>query len=121
VESIQITFGKDKTAIIKGFAIVFMILLHVFGGAGWYEDDIPMNHNEGLIRFMHSFQICVGIFVFMIGYGYAFAKQKDWRYGLKHVKSLLTSYWSVLFLFALPAGYSTLGGGQNFVVEHVWN
>ena len=66
MESIKITFGKDKTAIIKGFAIVFMILLHVFGGAGWYEDDIPMNHSDGLIRFMHSFQICVGIFVFMI-------------------------------------------------------
>lgn len=58
MESIKITFGKDKTAIIKGFAIVFMILLHVFGGAGWYEDDIPMNHSDGLIRFMHSFQIC---------------------------------------------------------------
>lgn len=117
MESIQITFGKDKTAIIKGFAIVFMILLHVFGGSGWYEGDIPMNHNEGLIRFMHSFQICVGIFVFMIGYGYAFAKQKDWWYSLKHVKSLLTSYWAVLFLFALPAGYMSVGGGRNLLLN----
>ena len=30
MESIQITFGKDKTAIIKGFAIVFMILICVY-------------------------------------------------------------------------------------------
>ena len=63
MDYINISFGKDKTAIIKGFAVVFMIFLHVFGGEGWYENDIPMNHNEGLIRFMHSFQICVGIFV----------------------------------------------------------
>lgn len=112
MEGIQITFGKDKTAIIKGFAIVFMILLHVFGGAGWYENDIPMNHHEGLIRFMHSFQICVGIFAFMMGYGYAFSKTKDWKYSVKHIKSLLTSYWTVLFLFSLPAAYHAIGGGK---------
>ncbi len=29
----NIRFGKDTTLIIKGFAIVFMIVLHVFGGA----------------------------------------------------------------------------------------
>lgn len=28
----NIRFGKDTTLIIKGFAIVFMIVLHVFGG-----------------------------------------------------------------------------------------
>ena len=114
MESIQITFGKDKTAIIKGFAIVFMILLHVFGGAGWYEGDIPMNHNDGLIRFMHSFQICVGIFVFMIGYGYAFSKKKDFSYSVKHVKQLLTAFWTILFIFAVPASLETakLGGAR---------
>lgn len=117
MESIQITFGKDKTAIIKGFSIVFMILLHVFGGAGWYEDDIPMNHNDELRRFMHSFQICVGIFVFMIGYGYAFSKNKDFVYSAKHVKQLLTVFWAILFVFAVPASINTLcnseiGGGR---------
>lgn len=120
MESIQITFGKDKTAIIKGFAIIFMILLHVFCGAGWYEDDIPMNHNEELIRFMHSFQICVGIFVFMVGYGYAFSKNKDFAYSAKHVKQLLTVFWAILFVFAVPASINTLcnseiGGGQIII------
>ena len=108
MERIQITFGKDKTAIIKGVAIIFMILLHVFGGSGWYENDIPMNHNKGLIRFMHSFQICVGIFVFMIGYGYAFSKKKDFAYSAKHVKQLLTVFWTILFIFAVPASLETL-------------
>lgn len=120
METIQITFGKDKTAIIKGFAIIFMILLHVFGGAGWYDDDIPMNHNEGLIKFMHSFQICVGIFVFMIGYGYAFAKKKDFRYSFIHIKKLLSTYWVILFCLALPAGWrllcnSEIGGGKELI------
>ena len=89
-----------------------MILLHVFGGAGWYEGDIPMNHNEELIRFMHSFQICVGIFVFMVGYGYAFSMKKDISYSAKHVKQLLTVFWSILFLFAVPASLETLNFGK---------
>lgn len=124
MESIQITFGKDKTAIIKGVAIIFMILLHVFGGAGWYEDDIPMNHNVGLIRFMHSFQICVGIFVFMIGYGYAFSKKKDFAYSAKHVKQLLSVFWTVLFLFAVPASleplYSSEMGGARLLFMNMF-
>lgn len=95
-----------------------MILLHVFGGTGWFENDIPMNHNEGLIRFMHSFQICVGIFAFMMGYGYAFSKTKDWKYSIKHIKSLLTSYWVVLFLFALPAAYHA-GGGKLLLLNSI--
>ncbi len=113
METIQITFGKDKTAIIKGIAIVFMILLHVFGGAGWYENDLPMNHNEGLIRFMGSFQICVGIFVFMICYGYAFSKDKNWKYSFRHIKQLLIAFWTVLFLLALPAGYNSIRGAKS--------
>lgn len=114
---VQITFGKDKTLIIKGIAIVFMILLHVFGGAGWYENDLPMNHNEGLIRFMRSLQICVGIFVFMIGYGYAFSKDKDWKYSFRHIKQLLIAFWAVLFLFALPAGYNSIVGGKELILN----
>lgn len=117
MNSVQITFDKSKTAIIKGVAIVFMILLHVFGGAGWYENDLPMNHNEGLILFMGSFQICVGIFVFMIGYGYAFSKDKDWKYSFRHIKQLLISFWTVLFLFALPAGYNSIGGGKALILN----
>lgn len=124
MENIQITFGKDKTAIIKGFAIVFMILLHVFGGAGWYEDDIPMNHNKELIRFMHSFQICVGIFVFMIGYGYAFCKNKDFHYSAKHVKRLLTVFWTILFIFSVPTSISTLYnaevGGMRMILLNMF-
>lgn len=107
---INITFDKSKTAVIKGFAIVFMIILHVFGGSGWYDLDLTMNHNEALIRFMGTFKICVGIFVFMVGYGYAFSKDKDLKYSVHHVKKLLTTFWVILFCFAFPAGYSSVGG-----------
>jgi len=111
----QITFSRDKTAIIKGFAVVFMIVHHVFGGSGWYDTnyDLPMNHNEALMNFMPTFKICVGIFVFMVGYGYAFSKTKDFAYSVRHVKQLLSCFWLVLFVFAFPAAYNSIGGGMN--------
>lgn len=83
MERITLSFGKDKTAIIKGIAIVFMIMLHC--GVG----DV--------------FKLCVGIFTFLVGYGYAFAREKDWRYSLKHIRKLLVPFWVVLFVFTFPA------------------
>ena len=113
----NITFDKSKTSIIKGFAIVFMIILHVFGGSGWYDVDLPMNHNEALINFMGTFKICVGMFVFMVGYGYAFSQDKDLKYSVHHVKKLLTCFWVILFCFAFPAGYKSIGGGNELITN----
>lgn len=106
----QITFDKNMTAIIKGVAIIFMIMLHVFGGEGWYESQyvIPLNNNFSLLRFMGALQICVGIYVFMVGFGYAHSKYKNFNYSLTHIRKLLGVYWPVLFIFALPAGLSSL-------------
>ncbi|WP_455585726.1 acyltransferase family protein [Bacteroides sp.] len=117
MEKIQITFGKDKTAVIKGVAIIFMIILHVLGGCDWYEPcyDVPINHDETFIHLMHSFQICVGIFVFMIGYGYAFSKQKDFAYSVKHIKQLLLVFWTIVLLFALPFGHQSVKGAEHFI------
>jgi UDP-N-acetylmuramyl pentapeptide phosphotransferase/UDP-N-acetylglucosamine-1-phosphate transferase len=113
MESLKIKFDKDKTSIIKGVGILFMIFLHVFGGSGWYDNryDIPLNRNELLIHFMGSLQICVGIFVFMIGYGYSFAKSKDWKYSIKHIKRLLVVYWCILFCLALPVCIDRISWG----------
>jgi len=113
----NIVFDKNKTAIIKGFAIVFMIILHVFGGSGWYDVDIPMNQNSALLDFMGTFKICVGMFVFMVGYGYAFSKDKDFKYSFHHIKKLLTCFWVILFCFVVPGGggYKAISSGQEFV------
>ena len=83
--TITLSFGKDKTAIIKGIAIIFMIMLHC-----------------GVADVL---KLCVGIFTFMVGYGYAFAKKKDWRYSLQHIKKLLIPFWTTLFVFTFPVMY----------------
>lgn len=103
----------------KGVAIIFMIFLHVFGGPNWYESsyNIPLNSNTALLKFMGSLQICVGIYAFMIGFGYAFSKTKDLKYSLLHVKKLLTVFWAILLLLIIPAGYSSIHSAENFIYE----
>ena len=101
MNTFSLSFGKDKTAIIKGIAILFMIVLH-HGGQAWFDVKLPAFRDVATISYLSVFKICVGIFTFMVGYGYSFAKSKDWRYSLQHIKKLLIPFWSILFIFTLP-------------------
>lgn len=92
-----VTFGKDKTLIIKGIAIIFMMLLHCYGNEA-YDVELDFSHAP-LARIHGVFKICVGIFTFMVGYGYAFSKNKDLKYSLQHIKKLLIPFWTILFGF----------------------
>lgn len=78
----QIDFGPDKSQILRGLAIIFMITLH--------NDTLP------------EFKICVPIFTFLVGYGYAFAKEKNLRHGLKRSWHLLSHFWLILLGLFLP-------------------
>ena len=104
----NITFDKSKTAIIKGFAIVFMIIHHL----GWTSGCMGITLSETVNRILGTFKLCVPIFVFMIGYGYSFSKEKDFAYSFRHIKKLLLPYWTILFLFALPACIQSIGGAK---------
>lgn len=77
-----IDFGPDKSQILRGLAIIFMITLH--------NDTLP------------EFKICVPIFTFLVGYGYAFAKEKNLRHGLKRSWHLLSHFWLILLGLFLP-------------------
>lgn len=78
----NIAFGPDKSQILRGLAIIFMIALH--------------NNTTGL------FKICVPIFTFLVGYGYAFAKEKDLLHGLKRIWHLLSHFWLILLGIFFP-------------------
>lgn len=80
--SSTIDFGPDKSQILRGLAIIFMITLH--------NDTLP------------EFKICVPIFTFLVGYGYAFAKEKNLRHGLKRSWHLLSHFWLILLGLFLP-------------------
>ena len=101
-----VRFDKEITKIIKGFAIIFMLILHCYGRIN-YDTELSYQYYP-LNGFHGSFKICVGIFNFLVGYGYAFSKTKDWRYSVQHIKKLLIPYWTILFVFSVPVCISTI-------------
>lgn len=111
MNTVALAFGKDKTAIIKGIAILFMMILHCGGSGATYDVPIRTMDSYPILGFIHpSFKLCVGIFTFMVGYGYAFAKVKDWRYSLKHIWSLLKVFWLILIVITIPSILLVFGG-----------
>lgn len=79
----KIQFGPDKSQILRGLAIIFMIILH---------NNCPIP----------GFKICVPIFTFLVGYGYAFASRKNIRHGMKRIWHLLSHFWLILLGIFLP-------------------
>ena len=103
MNTIQLAFGKDKTSIIKGIAILMMIVLHCCCGPSWYDRTIPMLQNQRFVDFInHSLKICVSIYAFLVGFGYSYSKKRDFRYSIKHIGRLLLPYWIILFGLSLP-------------------
>ncbi len=99
---LPITFDKDKTLIVKGVAILFMMILHCLANSEWYDVRFAMFDTPDFERIFSTFKICVGMFTFMVGYGYAFSKSKNLQYSWNHTIKLLTPFWVVLFVFTIP-------------------
>lgn len=100
----NLQFTRDYTQIIEGIAILLMIILHVGGSGATYDVPIRTMADYPVLGFLHpSFKLCVGIFTFMIVYGYAFAKVKVWHYSLKHIWALLKAFWLILLVITVPS------------------
>ena len=97
-----VRFDRNMSSIVKGFAILFMIKLHSYG-QGLYE--VPLNYDHAFWFAHDGFNICVGIFAFMVGFGYAFSKTKDLKYAWQHIKKLYIPYITIFLLFILPTCY----------------
>ena len=95
-----VRFDKEITNIVKGCALILMMLLHCYAESNY---EVAVDFRDFIFRgFNDSFKICVWMFAFMVGYGYAFSKTKDLKYSLQHIKRLIIPYWTILFVFALP-------------------
>lgn len=92
--------SKDKTLIIKGFAILFMIAHHCLIKE-FYISVPEFLYNPIAIRLQIGSKMCVGLFTFFVGYGCFYAKSIDLLYISRHVWRLLKPYWSILFLTLL--------------------
>lgn len=97
-----VRFDRDMTSIVKGFAILFMLMLHCYDD---YKYEVPLNYDHAFMFAHDGFHICVGIYAFLIGFGYAFSKTKDLRYGWQHIKKLMIPYLTIFVLLMLPVYY----------------
>ena len=78
---ISVNFDSDKSKIVRAFAIIFMIILH---------NDM-----------LSEFKICVPMYSFLVGYGYAFS-DKTFAHTLKRIWNLLSHFWLILLGVFLP-------------------
>ena len=123
-------YTKDDTIIMKGIAVLLMIFYHFFH----FPDRISSNgyislfkvNNMPIEYYISDFgQICIGIFVFLSGFGlyYSFSKKEvgTWKAILKRIFNFLVSYWVIVIIFALIK-YPILKIGTEFnLKEFVFN
>ena len=105
-EKKTISFTKDDTLAVKGFAILMMLFHHLFLGAeryaGFDVDFTPLGE-EKTVLIAQFFKICVAVFVFLSGYGITISMKKlksgDRLAGRKQVAkryfSLMSGFWFV--------------------------
>ncbi len=102
-------FPKSDTQIIKGLAILLMLMHHLW----FFPDRIAGGKLKYLFTFlgksstdvMGSFgKICVSLFFFVGGYGiYIQSKNRSFNI-LKNIKKIYKNYWKVFLIF-IPIGY----------------
>lgn len=94
----QNLISKEQSYIIKGFAILLMLVHHFYTFPSW----IITGGYEPNLRFATLFnsptKLCVCIFAFINGWTFAF-KDVSWKEALLKIKKLLFNYWCI----AIPA------------------
>lgn len=108
-------FIKEHTKIAKGFAIIFMIILHLFAHDGWlYKNNCYTTiFNIGgtsLDVIISGFgKICVAMYLFLSGYGlyktYIANKGFTYKDSYMRIKNLYINYILILIIF-IPIGYA---------------
>lgn len=103
------SFSKEHTEIIKGVAIILMLMHHFFGFPEWYVEGvsyigIPFRGNTLEYAIGQFGHICVALFAFITGYGMYFSYRSGniLKKTVKKGVSFLLGYWLVLFLVAIP-------------------
>ncbi|MCR5085469.1 MAG: acyltransferase [Succinivibrionaceae bacterium] len=103
------TFTRDDTALIKGVAILLMVVHHC---CTFYErtplssDEIESFRLSGFVHSLGGFgDICVSFFMFLAGYG-LYCRFAENRLSLtRDLKRIYAMYWKVILVF-IPIGFA---------------
>ncbi len=123
------SFTKDYTEMIKGVAILLMLVHHLFGFPDWYVDEVsyiglPLRVNTIEYTIGQFGHICVAIFAFITGYGIFFSYKKGGivKNSFKKGISFLVCYWLVLFGIAIPINlaFGKTDMSLKFIVQNMF-
>lgn len=101
----QISFSREKTQILKGIALLLMLVHHTVSKDYWTQDQSLLASAYDFVG--HSTKMCVWIFAFLVGYGFFCSKNKTIRYSLKRIILLIIPFWAMLFFLFIPASYAS--------------
>lgn len=95
---------RELTNIIKGVALIFMFIHHLFTYPSWYVDGISYPYLQGFANYLcMPFKLCVPLFAFLTGYFYFFTKNKSISYSLKKCTDLWLNYFITFVFLLIPA------------------
>ena len=99
----MIKFGRETTQILKGIALILMIIHHTIMSGDWVQTSLI---SEDIYRFIEkSSKMCVWIFAFLVGYGFYFSNNKTFTYSFKRVLLLIIPFWVILWFIFIPQAY----------------
>ncbi len=108
----ETTFTRTDTKVIKGVAVLLMLMHHLF----YFPDNRPYSMPEvrqtlpnfmgqGLETMLGIFGvICVPIFFFLAGYGLYLQTRRDGFRLEMRILAVYTQYWKIFFIF-IPIGF----------------
>jgi len=120
-----ISISKDETLMLKGVALILLLMHHLFYASPELYDDICVA-GYGLVHMIGlNSKLCVAVFVFLSGYGLAAGNPADsfkLRLFFKHrFTKLFSNFWFIWLVF-VPVGFVffdyTLSSvyGENFQI-----
>lgn len=98
----MLTLDKNCSTMIKGIAVLLMILHHLWG----FPERVPELHlPSACVQIGSAGKICVSMFMFLSGYGlYANYLKQGRTHIWKRVWNVYKRYWQVFLVF-VPIGY----------------
>lgn len=117
-------FSRQDTKMIKGFAVVMMLIHHLWGFPGRYLPDMDIKMSNIVIQgtdidLIHAIgffgKTCVPLFMFLGGYGLWNKMQKEYSLA-KDIKRLYQALWKVAIIF-IPFGLVFLSHQSDYMSE----
>ncbi|MCH5308522.1 MAG: acyltransferase [Prevotella sp.] len=120
----RILLEKDDTLVLKGIALLFLLIHHLFYQNDGLYNDIQLWKDHYLMQEIGIMsKVCVAIFVFLSGYGLAVGTKNNEgipdlrKFYIHRFKKLFINYWFVWIVF-VPVSYFCFGMTFEKAYQH---